>query len=110
LDEALKMKELMTFDQRCLVMVMKVPKGKVTTYRELAHALGTKAYQAVGQAMNRNPQLVRVPCHRVIKSNGEVGGYAWGIDRKKELLKMEGVQVESNGRINLSMHLHLFSA
>ncbi len=91
-------------------MLMEVPKGKVTTYRELAHALGTKAYRAVGQAMNRNPQLVSVPCHRVIKSNGEVGGYALGIDRKKELLKMEGVQVESNGRINLSMHLHLFSA
>lgn len=91
-------------------MLMEVPKGKVTTYRELAHALGTKAYRAVGQAMNRNPELVSVPCHRVIKSNGEVGGYAWGIDRKKELLKMEGVQVESNGRINLSMHLHLFSA
>tara|TARA_X000000950_G_scaffold156130_1_gene191443 strand:- start:1254 stop:1529 length:276 start_codon:yes stop_codon:yes gene_type:complete len=91
-------------------MLMEVPKGKVTTYRELAHALGTKAYRAVGQAMNRNPELVSVPCHRVIKSNGEVGGYALGIDRKKELLKMEGVQVESNGRINLSMHLHLFSA
>ncbi len=90
-------------------MLMEVPKGKVTTYRELAHALGTKAYRAVGQAMNRNPELVSVPCHRVIKSNGEVGGYALGIDRKKELLKMEGVQVESNGRINLSMHLHLFS-
>ena len=90
-------------------MLMEVPKGKVTTYRELAHALGTKAYQAVGQAMNRNPELVSVPCHRVIKSNGEVGGYALGIDRKKELLKMEGVQVEANGRINLSKHLHLFS-
>ena len=90
-------------------MLMEVPKGKVTTYRELAHALGTKAYRAVGQAMNRNPQLVSVPCHRVIKSNGEVGGYALGIDRKKELLKMEGVQVEANGRINLSKHLHLFS-
>ena len=88
---------------------MEVPKGKVTTYRELAHALGTKAYRAVGQAMNRNPQLVSVPCHRVIKSNGEVGGYALGVDRKKELLKMEGVQVEANGRINLSKHLHLFS-
>ena len=91
-------------------MLMEVPKGKVTTYRELAHALGTKAYRAVGQAMNRNPELVSVPCHRVIKSNGEVGGYALGTVRKKELLKMEGVQVESNGRINLSMHLHLFSA
>ena len=91
-------------------MLMEVPKGKVTTYRELAHALGTKAYRAVGQAMNRNPELVSVPCHRVIKSNGEVGGYALGTVRKKELLKMEVVQVEANGRINLSMHLHLFSA
>mgnify|MGYP001974875944 FL=1 len=90
-------------------MLMEVPKGKVTTYRELAHALGTKAYRAVGQAMNRNPELVSVPCHRVIKSNGEVGGYALGTVRKKELLKMEGVQVEANGRINLSKHLHLFS-
>ena len=90
-------------------MLMEVPKGKVTTYRELAHALGTKAYRAVGQAMNRNPQLVSVPCHRVIKSNGAVGGYALGIDRKKELLRMEGVQVEANGRINLSKHLHIFS-
>ena len=88
---------------------MEVPKGKVTTYRELAHALGTKAYRAVGQALNRNPHLMKVPCHRVIKSNGEVGGYALGIDRKKELLKMEGVQVEANGRINLSKHLHFFS-
>ena len=90
-------------------MLMEVPKGKVTTYRELAHALGTKAYRAVGQAMNRNPELVSVPCHRVIKSNGEVGGYALGTVRKKELLKMEGVQVEANGRINLSKHLHFFS-
>ena len=90
-------------------MLMEVPKGKVTTYRELAHALGTKAYRAVGQALNRNPHLIKVPCHRVIKSNGEVGGYALGIDRKKELLKMEGVQVEANGRINLSKHLHFFS-
>ena len=88
---------------------MEVPKGKVTTYRELAHALGTKAYRAVGQAMNRNPELVSVPCHRVIKSIGEGGGYALGTVRKKELLKMEGVQVEANGRINLSKHLHLFS-
>ena len=88
LDEALKMKESITFDQRCLVMLMEVPKGKVTTYRELAHALGTKAYRAVGQAMNRNPELVSVPCHRVIKSNGEVGGYALGTVLKQ--LKVGG--------------------
>lgn len=85
---------------------MEVPKGKVTTYRELAHALGTKAYRAVGQAMNRNPHLMKVPCHRVIKSNGEIGGYALGTDKKRELLLEEGVQVETNGRIRLSKYLH----
>ena len=86
---------------------MQIPKGKVSTYRELAHALGTIAYRAVGQAMNRNPHLMKVPCHRVIKSNGEIGGYALGTDKKRELLLKEGVQVEANGRIRLSKYLYL---
>ena len=90
-------------------MLMEVPKGKVTTYRELAHALGTKAYRAVGQAMNRNPHLMKVPCHRVIKSNGEIGGYALGADKKRELLLEEGIQVETNGRIRQSKYLHPYS-
>ena len=75
-----------TFDKRCYDLLLQIPKGKVTTYREIAHALGTKAYRAVGQAMNRNPNLVRVPCHRVVKSNGEVGGYAQGEIEKIKLL------------------------
>ena len=86
---------------------MQIPKGKVSTYRELAHALGTIAYRAVGQAMNRNPHLIKVPCHRVIKSNGEIGGYALGTDKKRELLLKEGVQAEANGRIRLSKYLYL---
>ena len=86
---------------------MQIPKGKVSTYRELEHALGTIAYRAVGQAMNRNPHLMKVPCHRVIKSNGEIGGYALGTDKKRELLLKEGVQAEANGRIRLSKYLYL---
>ena len=98
-----------TFDQRCYDLLLQIPKGKVTTYREIAHALGTKAYRAVGQAMNRNPNLVRVPCHRVVKSNGEVGGYAGGLSRKIELLRQEGVDVSESGRIDLSKFLYSFS-
>lgn len=101
------MKKTLTFDQRCLALLMQIPKGKVSTYRELAHALGTIAYRAVGQAMNRNPHLIKVPCHRVIKSNGEIGGYALGTDKKRELLLKEGVQAEANGRIRLSKYLYL---
>jgi len=97
-----------TFDQRCYDLLLQIPKGKVTTYREIAQALGTKAYRAVGQAMNRNPNLVRVPCHRVIKSNGKVGGYANGLDKKITLLLEEGVMIRKQKVLNLEKYLHQF--
>ena len=97
-----------TFDQRCYELLLQIPKGKVTTYREIAHALGTKAYRAVGQAMNRNPNLVKVPCHRVVKSNGEVGGYAQGEIEKIKLLLEEGINLRKNKIMNLEIHLHQF--
>lgn len=98
-----------SFDKDCYKLLLKIPEGKVTTYKEMAEALDTKAYRAVGQAMNRNPNLVTVPCHRVVNSNGEVGGYAVGSARKIELLREEGVEVSENGQINLSEFLHYFS-
>ena len=97
-----------TFDQRCYELLLQIPKGKVTTYGEIAHALGTKAYRAVGQALNRNPNLVEVSCHRVVKSNGEVGGYAGGLSRKIELLRQEGVDVSEDGQVDLSKYLYVF--
>jgi methylated-DNA-[protein]-cysteine S-methyltransferase len=97
-----------TFDQRCYDLLLQIPKGKVTTYREIAHALETKAYRAVGQAMNRNPNLVKVPCHRVIKSNGKVGGYANGLDKKITLLLEEGVMIRKQKVLNLEKYLHQF--
>ena len=97
-----------TFDQRCYELLLQIPKGKVTTYGEIAHTLGTKAYRAVGQALNRNPNLVEVSCHRVVKSNGEVGGYAGGLSRKIELLRQEGVDVSEDGQVDLSKYLYVF--
>ena len=82
-----------TFDEQSYEQLSKIPKGKVSTYQEIARALGVKAYRAVGQAMNRNQNLINVHCHRVVKSNGEVGGYALGQDAKIQLLKKEGVEV-----------------
>lgn len=83
-----------TFSERCYALLRKVPRGKVTTYRELAKGLGTKAYRAVGTAMNKNPDAPKTPCHRVVKSDGHVGGFARGTKKKIEMLKKEGVEIE----------------
>lgn len=95
------------FHQDCWELLKKIPEGKVTTYGEIARALGTKAYQAVGSAMNKNPLPVVVPCHRVISSNGKMGGYAYGVDRKIELLKSEGVEIHED-QIDLDEYLFRF--
>ncbi|MDX1296396.1 MAG: MGMT family protein [Sulfurimonadaceae bacterium] len=98
-----------SFDERCYALLKQIPKGKVTTYKLLAEALGTKAYRAVGNAMAKNPHLVTVPCHRVVKSDGGIGGYAEGVERKIELLRDEGVNV-TGGKIEpLERYLFTFS-
>jgi len=97
------------FYENCYKILRKVPKGKVTTYRDIARALRSKAYRAVGTAMNKNPysplrtamgkdgyclpqngSAPTVPCHRVIRKDGNIGGYAKGSARKVEILKTEG--------------------
>jgi methylated-DNA-[protein]-cysteine S-methyltransferase len=73
-------------------IVAQVPVGKVTTYADIARALGRPgASRAIGRILNRNPNPITTPCHRVIKSDGNLGGYAFGKIRKKELLKKEGL-------------------
>ena len=84
-------KKCSNFAERCYTLLKTVPAGKVTTYAELAHALGTKAYRAVGQVMNKNPYAPIVPCHRVVCSDGRIGGFAQGSKKKKELLKAEKI-------------------
>jgi len=78
-----------TFETRCYELLKLIPKGKVTTYGEIARALNTKAYQAVGNAMAKNKNLLVIPCHRVIRSNGEIGNYAPGAEKKASLLREE---------------------
>jgi len=95
------------FNQKCYALLKKVPQGKVTTYKELARALRSKAYRAVGNAMNKNPHAPQVPCHRVVKSSGEIGGFASGTNKKIKLLKQEGIKIKNN-KINLNKHLYKF--
>ncbi len=79
--------------------LLKVPKGKVTTYGELAKAVGLKNGQrAIGRIMNKNPYPVIIPCHRVVKSDGKIGGYFFGQDIKTKMLSDEGITIK-NGKI-----------
>lgn len=91
---------MISFNERCYAILRKVPKGKVTTYKALAEKMGTKAYRAVGNAMNSNPYAPEVPCHRVVGSNGSMTGFASGIPKKIKMLKEEGVEVV-NGKVDL---------
>ena len=98
---------MISFNKKCYKILRKVPKGRVTTYKELAKTLNSKAYRAVGNAMNKNPYAPKVPCHRVIKSNGEVGGFASGTKKKIKILKAEGIEI-IKGRVNLNKYLYKF--
>ena len=83
------------FQERVYRIVKKIPKGKVTTYGIIAKKLKTSP-RAVGKALNSNKNLIKIPCHRVVMSNGEIGGYKLGVKKKKKLLKKEGIKVEKN--------------
>jgi methylated-DNA-[protein]-cysteine S-methyltransferase len=88
--------------QEAYRLLKRVPKGKVTTYKALGNALGTNAYQAIGQIMRQNPYAPKVPCHRVVRSDGSIGGFMGKregkeIGRKKEMLKKEGIEFIGDG-------------
>ena len=88
--------------------LLEVPKGKVTTYSELAKAVGLKNGQrAIGRIMNKNPFPVIIPCHRVILSTGRIGGYAWGENVKTNMLSKEGIKIK-NGKILDSDKIYRF--
>lgn len=89
----------MSFNERVWNICKKIPKGKITTYKFVAKALGSRAYRAVGNALNRNPDSSIIPCHRIVKSDGSIGGFARGALMKKKLLEKEGIKI-SAGKVN----------
>ncbi|WP_455204471.1 MGMT family protein [Kaarinaea lacus] len=97
------------FNEKCYELLKLIPKGKVTTYREIARALNTKAWRAVGSAMAKNNNLFIVPCHRVVRSDGTIGEYALGSNKKAELLLNEGVEVSGGKVRNLGQFFYRFS-
>ena len=85
------------FQQAVWDKLLEIPRGRVTTYGEIARSLGNSgAGRAVGSACGSNPHLVQVPCHRVVAGTGQVGNYREGSARKVALLEKEGIQVVDN--------------
>lgn len=89
-------------------LLNEIPKGKITTYKELAQKLGTKGYRAVGQIVGANPNAPQVPCHRVVRTDGGLGGYAFGIEKKIAILAAEGVKVSEGKVVDFEKKLHKF--
>lgn len=85
--------------QNCYDLLCQIPKGKVTSYKEIARKMNSGAYRAVGTLIGKNPNAPKVPCHRVVKSDGGLGGYAFGIENKIKILQEEGIKI-SNGKIS----------
>jgi len=78
------------FQQRVWQELRRIPRGETRTYREVARAIGApRAVRAVGSACAANPVALAVPCHRVLRTDGGLGGYAWGLGRKRRLLEVE---------------------
>ena len=97
-----------SFNERCYELLKLIPQGKVTTYGEIAKALNTRAWRAVGSAMAKNTNLFVIPCHRVVRSDGAIGQYALGPDKKSALLKSEGVEISSGKVKDLGRYMHTF--
>lgn len=87
-------KKATEFEEKVYKAVRKISKGKVSTYILVAKAIGkSRAARAVGNALNKNPYAPLVPCHRVVRSDGSVGGFAGGKEKKIEMLRKEGIEI-----------------
>ena len=88
------------FQQKVYSIIKKIPCGRVASYQSVAIKLGNKkAVRAIGQALNKNPDAPKIPCHRIVYKDGRLGGYRSGLAKKKKMLLGEGIQFDNNNRI-----------
>lgn len=100
----------MDLREKVYAKLQSVPKGKVTTYKDLAKASGTNAYRAIGSFMKTNHNPKDIPCYKVVKSDGSIGEYSapGGANKKISLLKRDGIKI-SKGKINLKVFKFKFN-
>lgn len=90
------------FQREVLLAEYAIPRGAVSTYGRVARVVGHPgAGRAVGQALAQNPFPLLIPCHRAVRADGRLGGYRGGVDMKRALLQLEGVQVDAAGRVQM---------
>lgn len=77
------------YQRKVWLETRKIPYGKTGTYKSLAEKFNHRGYRSVGQALSRNPLLIVIPCHRVLSSDGSLGGFTGGLELKKFLLRIE---------------------
>ena len=99
----------MTLNTKVYKKLLQVPEGKITTYGDLAKAVGLKNGQRViGVIMKKNPFPVIVPCHRVVKSDGKIGGYVYGERVKSHMLLKEGIKIKDGKIIDFAKEKFCF--
>ncbi len=96
------------FAEKVYSVCRNIPRGKVATYKEVSRALNIKGYRAVGQALRCSPGMPNVPCHRVVKSDGSIGGFKGKsagkeIEEKIRLLEKERIKIKVN-KVDLNEH------
>ena len=106
--------EKVSFAEKVYALCQQIPRGRVTTYKILALQLGIRGYRAIGQALRCNPYAPKVPCHRVVKSDGSLGGFrgkmqGGEIEEKISLLKQEGIVIQK-GLVDLQRFGFFFYA
>jgi len=91
------------FQRRVLLEEWRIPRGRASTYGKVAERVGQpKGARAVGSALAANPFPLLIPCHRAVRSNGELGGFQGGLKMKKALLELEGVRFDPAGHVEPS--------
>ena len=97
-----QLKNKTEFEKTVLTKTFEIPRGKVTTYKRIAEKIGKpRAYRAVANALHKNPLAPTVPCHRVVRSNGNIAGTKEAVKARRSLLEKEGIPLEGN-RVKLS--------
>ena len=92
---------------RVLKLVKKIPRGKVTTYNEIAKKLRMHP-RAVAKALSKNPCPIKIPCHRIVHADGKIGGYKFGVRKKINLLKREGIKISRDKIIDFKNIIKLY--
>jgi methylated-DNA-[protein]-cysteine S-methyltransferase len=89
-------------------LLLQIPQGKTTTYKEISRAMGTKGYRAIGQLLHKNPEPDQFPCFKVVRSDGALGGFAMGQKDKIRRLRADGIEVSDGKVIDFDRILYRF--